>query len=170
MATGAHIENREELLDAAIRGKELASTFFQSLAGSIEDVDLRRCFQRLSQEEWDHRKILLKHRRELFGRAARSAAGEPRTDGAFAAVAGRPAIRHRDDLRGALLAVIRSEREVQRFFDEASRNFEDRAVKVFLRILADEGRAQVEQLEEALQKIESIEGPLIRRRTLARRN
>jgi rubrerythrin len=141
-----------ELLDRAIRGKAIASEFFNSLATSVEDVHLRGCFRRLAQEEWDHRKILLKHRRELFGKA--EAKGETEPDAAYAPLIHRPTIRGREDLRSALRTAIRTEREVHQFFSEASRNFEDRSVKVFLRILAEEGLAQVEHLREALTMVD----------------
>ena len=152
-----------ELLDGVIRGKEIASQFFQSLAGSVDDVQLRRCFRRLAQEEWDHRKILLKHRRELYGRAeaardARHAGPSP----VFEAFARRPIIGTADDLRLALRTAIRTEQEAHRFFFEASRTFDDRAVKVFLRILAEEGLAQVDHLREALMLVDA--GGSVRRR------
>ena len=138
-----------ELLDTAIRGKELASQFFGSLATSVDDLHLRRCFRRLAQEEWDHRKILLKHRRELYGRPEGGRYEAP-GDAVFGPLARRPVIGCSEDLRSALRVAIRTEQEVHRFFTEASRNFDDRAVKVFLRILAEEGLAQVDHLREAL--------------------
>lgn len=156
-----------DLLDTAIRGKEIASQFFGALAGSVDDVHLRRCFRRLAQEEWDHRKILLKHRRELFGRPD---GGRPalRPDAVFGALARRPQILCSEDLRLALRTAIRTEQEAHRFFAEASRNFDDRAVKVFLRILSEEGLAQVDHLREALAIVDSG-GPVTRRRRGAAR-
>jgi rubrerythrin len=156
-----------ELLDAAIRGKELASQFFGSLAGSVDDVQLRRCFRRLAQEEWDHRKILLKHRRELFGRPDGAADRDRDHDPVFAPLARKPVIGCEEDLRSALRTAIRTEHEVHRFFSEASRNFDDRAVKVFLRILADEGLAHVDHLREALTLVDSGAPVTRRRRSLA---
>jgi rubrerythrin len=151
-----------DLLDGAIRGKEIASQFFGSLVGAVDDVQLRRCFRRLAQEEWDHRKILLKHRRELFGRAdAARDASEP--EFVFAALSRKPQILSADDLKGALRTAIRTEQEAHRFFHEASRNFDDRSVKVFLRILAEEGLAQVDHLREAISLVEAG-GSVTRRR------
>jgi len=159
-----------DLLDGVIRGKEIASQFFQSLAGSVEDVQLRRCFRRLAQEEWDHRKILLKHRRELFGRRDSAREGSaPDHSPVFEAFARKPVIGTSDDLRLALRTAIRTEQEAHRFFTEASRTFDDRAVKVFLRILAEEGLAQVDHLREALLLVESGGGVRRRRRTDAAR-
>ena len=156
-------ESLRGLLDGVIRGKEIASQFFQSLAGSVDDVQLRRCFRRLAQEEWDHRKILLKHRRELFGRS--DAPRDARHHGhapVFEAFATRPVIGTADDLRLALRRAIRTEQEAHRLFFEASRTFDDRAVKVFLRILAEEGLAQVDHLREALLLVDA--GSAVRRR------
>ncbi len=162
------VSELRDVLDAAIRGKEIASGFFASLASAVEEVNLRRCFRRLAQEEWDHRKILLKHRRSLFGRPVMPGAAPPPAPGtAFAPLAVRRAIRSAEDLRIALRAAIRSEQEAHRFFTEASRHFDDRAVKVFLRILADEGLAQVEQLRLALDQVRG-ESTLRRRPVAAR--
>lgn len=165
-AGGIRHEALRDLMDGAIRGKELASQFFGSLAGSVDDAQLRRCFRRLAQEEWDHRKILLKHRRELFGRPEGDRSREP--GHVFAALASRPRIVSPDDLRLALRTAIRTEQEAHRFFHEASRNFDDRAVKVFLRILAEEGLAQVGHLREALTLVDSGSPVTRRRRGLAR--
>ena len=160
------------LLDGAIRGKEMASQFFGSLASSVDDVQLRRCFRRLAQEEWDHRKILLKHRRELFGRPEGGRAAAERTiaetEIVFSALSRKPQILSVDDLRGALRTAIRTEQEAHRFFHEASRNFDDRSVKVFLRILAEEGLAQVDHLREALSLVDAG-GAVTRRRRGASR-
>jgi rubrerythrin len=163
MGDGIRFAALRDLLDAAIRGKEIASQFFGSLASSVDDVGLRRCFRRLAQEEWDHRKILLKHRRELFGRPE---GGRPAVTPAsvFEALAQKPTILCSEDLRLALRTAIRTEQEAHRFFAEASRNFDDRAVKVFLRILSEEGLAQVDHLREALAMVDSGSAVTRRRR------
>jgi rubrerythrin len=165
MGAGVTESSLRELLDAAIRGKEVAAQFFQSLAAAVDDVQLRRCFRRLAQEEWDHRKILLKHRRELFGRPDGGRVGRNGADHApvFAPLARRPVIGTPDDLRLALRTAIRTEQEAHRFFSAASRTFDDRAVKVFLRILAEEGLAQVDHLREALTLVDAG-APVSRRR------
>jgi rubrerythrin len=165
MGEGIRISALRELLDTAIRGKEIASQFFGSLAGAVEDVHLRRCFRRLAQEEWDHRKILLKHRRELYGRLDAARFGAP-PDAVFGPLACKPVIGSAEDLRLALRTAIRTEQEAHRFFSEASRTFDDRSVKVFLRILAEEGLAQVDHLREALAMVDSG-NPVGRRRRTA---
>ena len=161
MSGGITEATLRDLLDAAIRGKEVAAQFFHSLASSVDEVQLRRCLRRLSQEEWDHRKILLKHRRELFGRPSPVSPGgarpgrSPDHPPVFAPMARRPVIGTAEDLRLALRTAIRTEQEAHRFFSEASRTFDDRAVKVFLRILAEEGLAQVDHLREALHLVDA---------------
>ena len=162
MGDGIRLTALRELLDTAIRGKEIASQFFASLASAVDDVHLRRCFRRLAQEEWDHRKILLKHRRELFGRPDGSLRLRAE-DAVFGPLALKPVIDNADDLRLALRTAIRTEQEVHRFFYEASRTFDERSVKVFLRILADEGLAQVDHLREALSLVDAV-GQVTRRR------
>jgi rubrerythrin len=164
MGDGIRVSGLCDLLDTAIRGKEIASQFFASLATSVEGVHLRRCFRRLAQEEWDHRKILLKHRRELYGRPDAARHGRV-PESVFAALARKPVIGGPDDLRVALRTAIRTEQEAHRFFSEASRTFDDRAVKVFLRILAEEGLAQIDHLREALAIVDSGTAVTRRRRT-----
>jgi rubrerythrin len=162
LGEGIRFTALRELLDTAIRGKEIASQFFGSLAGAVDEVGLRRCFRRLAQEEWDHRKILLKHRRELFGRPE-GGRGASAQDQVFGALAQKPSIVCSEDLRLALRTAIRTEQEAHLFFAEASKNFDDRAVKVFLRILSEEGLAQVDHLREALALVDSG-GSVTRRR------
>ncbi len=166
MGDGIRFSALRELLDTAIRGKEIASQFFGSLAGAVDDVHLRRCFRRLAQEEWDHRKILLKHRRELYGRPDGARDGR-RQDAVFGPLARKPVIGSADDLRLALRTAIRTEQEAHRFFAEASRTFDDRSVKVFLRILSEEGLAQVDHLREALAMVDSGSPVTRRRRAVA---
>ena len=165
MGDGIRLTALRDLLDTAIRGKEIASQFFASLGSSVDDVQLRRCFRRLAQEEWDHRKILLKHRRELFGRPDGSRPPRPE-DAVFGPLASKPIIDSADDLRLALRTAIRAEQQVHLFFSEAARTFDDRSVKVFLRILAEEGLAQVDHLREALTLVEGTR-PVTRRRRAA---
>ena len=62
-----------DLLDRMVHEKEITAAFFIRLADSVEDVDQRRWFRRMGQDEKDQRKILIKHRRELWGH---SPAGE----------------------------------------------------------------------------------------------
>jgi len=132
----------------------------------VDDAQLRRCFRRLAQEEWDHRKILLKHRRELFGRPEGERSREP--GHVFAALASRPRILSPEDLRLALRTAIRTEQEAHRFFHEASRNFDDRAVKVFPPHPRGGGARQVDHLREALTLVDSGSPVTRRRRGLAR--
>ncbi len=162
MGDGIRLTALRELLDTAIRGKAIASQFFASLASAVDDVHLRRCFRRLAQEEWDHRKILLKHRRELFGRPDGSRPPRPE-DAVFGPLASKPVIGNADDLRLALRTAIRTEQRVHLFFSEASRTFDERSVKVFLRILAEEGLAQVDHLREALVLVDAA-GQVTKRR------
>ena len=56
-----------DILDRMIREKEISAAFFSRIAESLSDVDQRRWFRRLGQDEKDQRKILLKHRRSICG-------------------------------------------------------------------------------------------------------
>jgi rubrerythrin len=150
-------EDLKSWFDGAIRGKEVASTFFQSLAGSVGELELRRSFRRLGQEEWDHRKILMKHRRELFGRPEPGRVPPADPSCPFAPLARKAAIRGSDDLKLAIRAAIQAEQQAHRGFEKASRSIDDRAVKVFLRILAEEGLAQADALRETLALVDEAD-------------
>ena len=58
---------KRELLDRLVREKDIAASFFTRVADQLEDVDRRRWFRRMGQDEKDQRKILVKHRREVCG-------------------------------------------------------------------------------------------------------
>src|SRR6185295_8189846 len=77
---GSGQEHREELrmgpdeavrlravLDRMVKEKAIAAAFFGRMAESLEEVDQRRSFRRMAQDEKDQRKILVKHHRELCG-------------------------------------------------------------------------------------------------------
>src|SRR6185436_1031252 len=55
------------VLDRMVKEKEIAAAFFGRMAESLEEVEHRRWFRRMAQDEKDQRKILVKHRRELCG-------------------------------------------------------------------------------------------------------
>ena len=55
------------MLDRMVKEKEIAAAFFARMAESLEEVDQRRAFRRMAQDEKDQRKIVMKHRRELCG-------------------------------------------------------------------------------------------------------
>src|SRR5687767_4056089 len=55
------------VLDRLVREKEIAAQYFARVAQALEDVEQRRWFRRMAQDEKDQRKILMKHRRELCG-------------------------------------------------------------------------------------------------------
>src|SRR6185295_20130565 len=55
------------VLDRMVKEKEVAAAFFGRMAESLEEVEHRRWFRRMAQDEKDQRKILVKHRRELCG-------------------------------------------------------------------------------------------------------
>ena len=65
------------VLDRLVREKEIAAQFFGRMAQVQEDVEHRRWFRRMAQDEKDQRKILMKHRRELCGAIAAHASPTP---------------------------------------------------------------------------------------------
>jgi rubrerythrin len=146
-------QDLRDLVDGAIRGKEVACIHFAQLSGCMEDPHLRQELRRLAQEEWDHRKILVKHRRSLFGRTPRSPA-EVSCPAPYAPMAERPELTNVNDLARVLDRAVRCELDAHVYFKNASSSFHDRAVKVYLRILAEECLSQAAHLRGILHLLE----------------
>jgi rubrerythrin len=139
------------VLDRMVKEKEIAASFFGRMAEALEEVDQRRWFRRMAQDEKDQRKILVKHRRELCGhvptqlpilvspihdRLTKIARGqEPQLEEALGL-----AIRSADEAFGACI----------RAADMAS----DRSFRIFLKILGAESQAHRCELLKTLRQAE----------------
>ena len=141
------------ILDRMAREKEIAFGFYTRVADRLEDVDQRRWFRRMGQDEKDQRKILIKHRKELCPTPIGGAI-EIDISPMHAALAEMS----RDvdlDYVTVLRMAVRTAEEARAFCDRASDMVPDRSCRIFLKILVEESRAHRDELLTALRKVEA---------------
>jgi hypothetical protein len=140
------------VLDRLVREKEIAAQYFARVAQALDDVEQRRWFRRMAQDEKDQRKILMKHRRELCGHVAPQPVivvsgthlgveGWTRASGADFVEVVRTAARLADESRA--------------FAVHASELAGDRSCRIFLKILSQESGVRREELVGELREIEA---------------
>ncbi len=140
------------VLGRLAREKEIAQAFFSRIGEALEDVDKRRWFRRMAQDEKDQRKILVKHRKELCRNVGDGAPQLPVSAGHdLLEILSREA-----DVEyvGAIRVAIRAAEEARLFCDRASDLIADRSCRIFLKILAEEGRSHRDELRGELRDLE----------------
>ena len=152
---GMSIEDTTRLravLDRLVREKEIAAQFFARMAQVQEDVEHRRWFRRMAQDEKDQRKILMKHRRELCGQLASGVA--PIVSAIHQAI--EPVARTSE--AGFLEAVgiaARIAEEARAFSSFASDLAGDRSCRIFLKILSQESESHRDEMTRELRRHEA---------------
>jgi rubrerythrin len=142
------------VLDRLAREKEIAQNFFNRIGDTLEDVDKRRWFRRMAQDEKDQRKILVKHRKEMCRDVGE---GTPVLD----ASPGHQVLLNRTkDAEFSYIDVlrisVRAAEEARVFCDRASDLIADRSCRIFLKILAEEGRSHRDELRVELREQERL--------------
>jgi rubrerythrin len=141
------------VLDRLVREKEIAAQFFGRMATVQEDVEHRRWFRRMAQDEKDQRKILMKHRRELCGQVTPQATTTvSEIHQAIEPVARTSNAEYPDAVRIA----ARIAEEARAFAAFASDLASERSCRIFLKILSHESAAHRDELLEALQRFETV--------------
>lgn len=146
------------VLDRLVREKEIAAAWFGRVAQVLDDVDQRRAFRRMAQDEKDQRKILMKHRRELCGALAAHAAP---TNAQISAVhreveaASRPTSARWAD---AIRVAAHLAEESRTFAAFASDVVGERSCRIFLKILGQESAARRDDLVRELRRHEAAQG------------
>jgi rubrerythrin len=139
------------VLDRMVKEKEVAAGFFGRMAESLDEVDQRRWFRRMAQDEKDQRKILMKHRRELCGNV-------PTTLPVVLSVIhdrlSRVARGAEPGLEEALALAIYSADEATSACVRAAEMTSDRSFRIFLKILGAESQAHRVELLAALRRVE----------------
>ena len=139
------------MLDRMVKEKEIAAGFFARMAESLEEVEQRRWFRRMAQDEKDQRKILVKHRRELCGNVPTvlpiviSVLHDRLTKVARGAEPG---------LDEALTLAILSADEAFGACNRASEMVSDRSFRIFLKILGAESQSHRTDLLSTLRRVE----------------
>jgi rubrerythrin len=141
------------VLDRLVREKEIAAQFFGRMAQVQEDVEHRRWFRRMAQDEKDQRKILMKHRRELCGAVVPT--GTPLVSSIHQAI--EPLARTSNaDYGDAVRIAAQLAEEARAFAAFASDLAAERSCRIFLKILSHESAAHRDELREALRRLESV--------------
>jgi hypothetical protein len=140
------------VLDRLAREKEIAQDFFNRIGEALEDVDRRRWFRRMGQDEKDQRKILVKHRKEM----CRDLLDDVPQ---IAVSPGHQVLEDRSrntDIAyaDALRISVRAAEESRIFCDRASDLIADRSCRIFLKILAEESRSHRDELRTELREEE----------------
>ncbi|MCG3135111.1 MAG: hypothetical protein HMLKMBBP_02614 [Planctomycetes bacterium] len=143
------------VLDRLVREKEIAAQYFVRAAGALGEVEQRRWFRRMAQDEKDQRKILMKHRRELCAQVGPSNA-PPQTSATHKGAEGwtrTPETGFAEVVRTA--AMLAEESRI--FAQHASDLTTDRSCRIFLKILAQESGVRRDELVREIRRIESEE-------------
>lgn len=141
------------VLDRLVREKEIAAQFFVKSASALDEVEQRRWFRRMAQDEKDQRKILMKHRRELCGQVPGGAAQTSASHRAAESWVRTPESGFSEVVRAAAMLA----EESRLYAQQASDLTADRSCRIFLKILAQEGLVRRDELIREIRKIEREE-------------
>ena len=139
------------VLDRMVKEKEIAAAFFGRMAESLEEVDQRRSFRRMAQDEKDQRKILMKHRRELCGNVPTTL---PVVVSGLHDRLVKIARGQEPGLEEALGLAIRSADEAFGACGRVAEMVSDRSFRIFLKILAAESQTHRAELLKTLRRVE----------------
>jgi rubrerythrin len=145
----------QELMDVGIHGEMLAYRMYDRLAKRVHVPTLQTRLSQLKKDEKDHRKTLRAHRRSLFG-TAETSVGEAEAEQIFGTVdAG--AIRDKESLIQALYGAIRFEEYTAYFYEKAKYKIPNREARIFLEVLASEGRIHAEILRQQIDAVRPLD-------------
>jgi rubrerythrin len=139
------------VLDRMVKEKEIAASFFGRMAESLEEVEQRRWFRRMAQDEKDQKKILVKHRRELCGQVQNT---QPLPVSGIHDRLTKIARGEEPGLEEALALAIRSADEAFAACARAAEMVSDRSFRIFLKILGAESQAHRSELVASLRRVE----------------
>lgn len=145
------------VLDRLVREKEIAAQFFARMAQVQDNVDHRRWFRRMAQDEKDQRKILMKHRRELCGHVASPSA--PTVSAIHQAVEPVARTSEAGFLEAVRIAASIAE-EARAFSSFASDVAGDRSCRIFLKILSQESASHRDEMTRELRRHEAAGEPV----------
>jgi rubrerythrin len=144
-----------EVLDAGIHSETLALKMYDKLARRIEVPTLQARLAQLKKDEKDHRKTLRAHRREMFGTSPPAM-----TEAEAAKIFGTvdvAAVRDKESLIQTLYAAIRFEEYSGYFYDRQRHKIPNREARIFLEVLASEGKFHADILKRQIESIRPME-------------
>jgi rubrerythrin len=144
-----------EVLDLGIQGEKLAYRMYDGLTKRVQVPTLQTRLSQLKKDEKDHRKTLRAHRRELFPGAEVSAT-EADAERIFGSV-DTTAIRDKESLIQVLYGAIRFEEYSSYFYDKIQYKMPNREARIFMDVLASEGRTHASILKQQIEAVRSME-------------
>ncbi|MFV1957797.1 MAG: ferritin family protein [Planctomycetota bacterium] len=143
-----------EVLDLGIHSETLAFRMYDALAKRVHVPRLQIRLSQLKKDEKEHRKTLRAHRRELFP-DAEVTISEDEARRIFGGVDPK-AIRDRESLIQVLYGAIRFEEYAAYFYEKIQYKMPNREARIFMEVLADEGRTHAEILKQQVDSLRSI--------------
>lgn len=144
-----------EILDAGIHCETLALRMYDRLAKRVEVPQLQSRLSQLKKDEKDHRKTLRAHRRAIFG-STDTTIGEPEAAAIFGAV-DLTGINDKESLIQALYAAVRFEEYGAYFYDKLRHKLPNREARIFLEVLASEGRFHADILKRQIEALRPMQ-------------
>ena len=144
-----------EVLDLGIHGETLAYRMYDALAKRVQVPRLQIRLSQLKKDEKEHRKTLRAHRRELFPDADVSIE-EEEAQRIFGGI-DLGEIRDRESLIQVLYGAIRFEEYAAYFYEKIQYKMPNPEARIFMEVLADEGRTHAEILRQQIDSLRSIE-------------
>lgn len=144
-----------EVLDAGIHSETLAYRMYDRLAKRIEVPTLQARLAQLKKDEKDHRKTLRAHRKEIFGTQP-PAMSEADAAEIFGTV-DVSQVRDKDSLIQTLYAAIRYEEYSGYFYDRQRHKIPNREARIFLEVLASEGKFHADILKRQIESLRPME-------------
>ena len=144
-----------EVFDLGIQGETLAYRMYDGLAKRVHVPTLQTRLSQLKKDEKDHRKTLRAHRRSIFPDASVTVT-EADAEEVFGAV-DTAAIRDKDSLIQVLYGAIRFEEYSSYFYEKIQYKVPNREARIFMEVLADEGRTHAEILKQQISALRLLE-------------
>ena len=144
-----------EIIDFGIHGESLALRMYDRLSKRVQVPTLQTRLSQLKKDEKDHRKTLRAHRRALFGTAP-TAVTEADAAKIFGIVDDAD-ICDRESLIQVLYGTVRFEEYSAYFYEKLQYKIPNREARIFLEVLADEGRTHAEILKQQIEAVREID-------------
>ena len=144
-----------EVLDLGIHGETLAYRMYDGLARRVQVPTLQTRLSQLKKDEKDHRKTLTAHRRELFPDEENTIAETEASE--IFGVVDLDAIQDKDSLIQVLYGAIRFEEYSAYYYEKIQYKMPNREARIFMDVLADEGRCHAEILKQQIEALRDLE-------------
>ena len=145
----------QEVFDVGIHAESLAYRLYDRLAKRVQVPTLQTRIGQLKKDEKDHRKTLRAHRRSLFG-TGEATVSEAEAEQIFGTV-DVGAIRDKESLIQVLYGAIRFEEYGAYFYEKMKYKVPNREARIFLEVLASEGRIHAEILKQQIDTVRTLE-------------